>query len=263
MNLDDMIRNSYEHEHINLGQIPNKQKETLDYILNYSQNRTKNPLVNVRNKFINLISSIQIADAIGVLIFIIILFVIPSIIHYNKQTTNGNLAENPSHQVNIQQPASDDFKDNSNTSKNQNIDILDLSAELLETYNKYSKDKNDELLRGLGPEEVCRLYFFAESKKDYDTVYSLYLNEGNYQIPDKQEWTKDIDNAINHENTAKFLKVLKEDVKSVEVIDRETNAIVQINHINYKKDNQWGNYTWFSVLKSKAGIWKVQFMPLQ
>jgi hypothetical protein len=366
MDLDDIIRNSFEQEHVNLSQMSNKQQETLDYILNYSQSRTRNPLARVKNKLNRFIASMQIMDAVGVVIFIIILFIIPSLIGLNKPPYDRNLVEDPPQQTNQQQPANEGIigggfqkiniyaakyfnidkdipvtaindkntlqeistilkkakkipgildakvpdyileiyssnksmetiylwisedggtgmymygnatetgyrisEDNNeklreiveSATKGQNIDFLTLSPELEEIYNQYSKDKNDELLRWLEPQDVCRLYFYAESKNDYETLYSLYLNDEIYQIPTKKEFLKDIDNEVNIENTAKLLKVLEEDVYNVKVGYGEANALVKI-YINDKEF--WGNdYMWFNVLKSKTGIWKVQFMPMQ
>jgi hypothetical protein len=268
MNLDDIIRNSYEQEHINLNQLPNKQQETLDYILSYSENKAKNPFVKLKERFSNFASNLQIMDAIGMLIFIIILFAIPSLIRQSKQPADANLVKNPPHQTNTQQPVNSDPTKGQETKKinetpphKSYMDFLVLSPELSEIYNKYSKDKKDEVLRGLAPQDVCRLYFYAQSKNDYNTLYSLYLQDEVYVIPTKEEFLRDIDNKVNVENTAKLIKVLKEKVTDVQLEYGEGNALVKI----YIDDREfWDNdYIWFNLLKTKTGIWKVQFMPMQ
>lgn len=149
------------------------------------------------------------------------------------------------------------------------VQILPLSSVLADIYSKYAKTRNDELLRGLGVLDICRLYFNAEDKRDYETMYALYIHDKNYPVPTREEFLNAINkDTISPEINKKLLKSLKEDIKSVMLYDNirslpdfpEVYGYVQIN---FNKDTLRGKVWRFQLVQDSKNIWKVQFMPLQ
>lgn len=140
---------------------------------------------------------------------------------------------------------------------------LNLSPELLKTYNSFAKTKDYSLLKGLQPIEIYKMYFHAGEVEDYRTQYSLYYNDGKWLVPTLKDFLNDIKNdSTNKENTAKLIKMLNEDVESAyfEFIDKHEGYIV----LNLKKgvsdeDPKRG----FSLLRGGDGIWKVRWLPMQ
>jgi hypothetical protein len=109
--------------------------------------------------------------------------------------------------------------------------------------------------------DVCRLFFYAESIEDYETVYALYIHGENWLIPEKEEFLRQIKNdSVSRDNSKKLLNVLKEDIKDVIISKREPGAYIVMN---FDKETFFGKTIGFSMVKSKKGLWKVQFLPLQ
>lgn len=275
MNVDDIIKNSFKQEDIRLNEASNNHKETLDYILDYMDNRKIGVWGKMKRRFTNTISTMPVMDAVAVLIFVVMLFVIPGIISHFTHSSNSSLASKSPSEINTQKPSDSPGSGDStykNNTQNQNdnvkpgehIDMLALSPELKDIYDRYSKSKNDELMRGLEAIDVCKMYFYAESKKDYETLYSLYLKEEKAMLPTKDVFLKEASDAVSQENISKLLRILKEDVKDIRVTqtgrEKEETAVV---NIYFDKETFYGTEISFSMSVSKNGIWKVNYLPLQ
>lgn len=147
-----------------------------------------------------------------------------------------------------------------------NVEALSLSPKLLSIYKKYEQQKDDNLLRGLDPVDICKLYYHAEEKFDYETMYALYVkfeNGENVSYPDLKTYLKDIKSDKNLvQNSKNHLKELKEQTISIEQIpiDLKTTAI----QFTFKsKEIRGGGFETFMVVKDKNGIWKANWMPIQ
>lgn len=111
MNLDDIIKNSYEQEAIKVELSQNKEIETLNYILSNIDKSQGNILTKVTKKFRSSLSFLRLGEAFGVIIIIFIIFVLPNIITQNKQSFITNISsksvsenktkENDSNDINI------------------------------------------------------------------------------------------------------------------------------------------------------------------
>ncbi len=55
--------------------------------------------------------------------------------------------------------------------------VFDLSPELKDLYFAYMKEKKDELLKGLTPIDIFKLYVHAEEEGDLHTQYALYIQD--------------------------------------------------------------------------------------
>ncbi len=94
MKFDEIIKNAYEQEAIKLNQMPNKRNEALEYILKYTDNKKINFIVSFRNKLGKFLSPIQLMDGFGILLFILVLFILPSVITQNQQAADSSLLIN-------------------------------------------------------------------------------------------------------------------------------------------------------------------------
>lgn len=136
-----------------------------------------------------------------------------------------------------------------------------LTPELTSIYKQYSKKKDDNLLKGYEPIDICKLYLYAWEKEDYETEYALYIKEENYGTPSYDQYEKD----INHdpgikENTKAFIKNLKENSISIKQSINDNNAMVVFK---FKDREFMGGEISFGLVKSSKGIWKANWMPFQ
>ncbi|MFL0269188.1 DUF4367 domain-containing protein [Candidatus Clostridium radicumherbarum] len=102
MNLDDIIKNSYEQEAVKVELSQNKEIETLNYILSNIDKSQGNILTKVTKKFRSYLSFLRISEAFGVIIILFITFVLPIIITQNKQVSITNISSNPLDQNKIE-----------------------------------------------------------------------------------------------------------------------------------------------------------------
>lgn len=99
MNLDDIIRNSYEQEATKIIQYQDKDTEALDYILNYVDKKQSNILIKVTRVISKTLSYIPIGGVVGVFVFAFIILGLPTIISQNRQSYNTNLSGQSSSNV--------------------------------------------------------------------------------------------------------------------------------------------------------------------
>jgi len=136
-----------------------------------------------------------------------------------------------------------------------------MSLKLEEIYNKFSKDKDEELLSALEPQDICKLYFHAEDKGDYETMYALYYSEDDYFVPTLDGFLKDMANdSVGRQNSRKFLRSLRRDIQTIEIYTGEKEAKIVFTFKNMNPDE---NKKGFTLLKSNNGIWKVRYLPMQ
>lgn len=136
-----------------------------------------------------------------------------------------------------------------------------MDSKLTELYDKFSKNRSWELLSGLGPLDICKIYLKAEDSSDYETMYWLYYREDDYIVPLMDKFLYDIKNdSTGKQASRKFLRSLRHDVELIEIYtsDKETNIV-----FNFKNTNKEDNRKNFVLLKSSGGMWKVRYLPMK
>lgn len=140
--------------------------------------------------------------------------------------------------------------------------IFPLSETLVTVYKKYkSSNYTQEILQGLPPQDIMRIYWYADINNDFDARYGLYIKDEKYFVPSKEKLIEDKKNNSLSEQDSKddLYKELKS-VKQLELfyLDESRKEAV----IKYKGKLMENNQH-FRLIKNNNGIWTVAFMPTQ
>ncbi|WP_342429944.1 hypothetical protein [Neobacillus sp. FSL H8-0543] len=136
---------------------------------------------------------------------------------------------------------------------------IEPSAELKALYTGYASKQNDQLLAGLSPLDVFKLYFYAKHMEDSETIYALYIKGEMFGTPSEEEYFGEPEfyGAIFNENDKKFYAGLQQ-VKEFKINYLHDNEAV----ITWKA--QEGSFPAFRMFKDpKKDVWKVSWLPIQ
>lgn len=131
-----------------------------------------------------------------------------------------------------------------------------------EAYDAYRKQPSDEKLKGLQPMDVFRYYVDASYAADYETVYALFIQDSEYDIPSREMFLSDVqsDSGLEERGKKAWDKYMQKYDKLEQRIDGDTAIIAMIDSDEGKTLEREMN---FRLIRNKAGIWKVGWMPLQ
>lgn len=140
------------------------------------------------------------------------------------------------------------------------IDFLTLSSEELNVYNNYKEAYDEEILKALEPLAVMKLYIHAGMEKDYETEWELYTKE------EKQlGWDKEYHmNNIPDKDRGRSFDVFEKPI-NIRIDSDEDYAYISWEDKYLEEYDGFGTpfRFCFSLVKSKDGIWKVAFTPMQ
>lgn len=129
---------------------------------------------------------------------------------------------------------------------------LELSTVLLDRYAQFKDTKDKQILNGLSPSEVFQLFFYAEELKDYETQYSLFIDDEEYLRV--FETYEDYLIAKQQNPSTSLLEQVKAGTLFEHIIDK-TSATVSIEAETTGLS--------FGLSKNKHGIWCVNWLPIQ
>lgn len=144
-----------------------------------------------------------------------------------------------------------------------------LTADKAKRYNAFAAKRNDELLKDLEPLDLFRFYVNASLAGDAETLYSLYIRGQEYGTPSLETFLKDL--AADPEGVERQRlnwEGWKQAYRLEQWIEGDTALIVLIpkdrtpakgNSAAAVKEDEKG----FGLTKNKAGIWKVNWQPMQ
>jgi hypothetical protein len=152
MNIDDLIINSFEKESIKFNQIENKYTDTLHYILSYSENRKKKPLVRFKEVISRILSYFPVLDLIAAAAFILILVILPSVVNKNRYIQNVENPVNVDSNINIVQEDAKSIIEEFITKMYNVEDYKKIDMESLNT--SYPKDNYTNALKKIATEDA-------------------------------------------------------------------------------------------------------------
>ncbi|XID94948.1 FG-GAP repeat protein [Paenibacillaceae bacterium WGS1546] len=133
-----------------------------------------------------------------------------------------------------------------------------LSEETEVGYDRFVEKKEDELLRGLSPLDVFKFYVKASEEGDYETQYALYIKDPDYDVPSYKAYVNEISRDQEALDRAKQMWAeIKGSYGLTEEIEGD-QALIRISNVNDKEGEKG-----FQLIKSKGGIWKVAWLPMQ
>lgn len=146
------------------------------------------------------------------------------------------------------------------TAKSNKIDLLNLSTEELDVYNRYKSNYDEEELRGLEPLSVMKLYIHAGVEKDLETEWELYTNEENRFLWGKEYHISEFDGGVQI-NSSIFENAVNIRVNYID--DDDVSISWEDKYLeSYDSRGYYFRFS-FGLVKSKDGIWKVTFLPMQ
>ncbi|MRX73728.1 RNA polymerase subunit sigma [Bacillus lacus] len=130
-----------------------------------------------------------------------------------------------------------------------------LTEEEIKAYRSFSKNLNEQHLKGLNPLSVAKLYVQANLDQRFDVTYALYTDRQEHILWTKEENENLPDSDI--ENTQRIFKNIEKG-EFIQTSDFE-------GYIKYYKDDSKSPEAMmgFSMIKNENGIWQVGFMPIQ
>ncbi|SET54036.1 hypothetical protein SAMN05216389_11447 [Oceanobacillus limi] len=145
---------------------------------------------------------------------------------------------------------------------NQIETTIEPSDELMNIYTSYKASLDDNLLQGLDPIDVFKLYYHAQIQGDQEVQYALYLQGEKYGTPDKEAYFND---RNLYENNMEDLKEFYGQLKQLTLFTEVQFATNEEEYalINFEiEDKDWPSS--FRLIKDPdTNVWKVQWMPLQ
>jgi hypothetical protein len=141
---------------------------------------------------------------------------------------------------------------------------------IIENYNRYKENYDDEVLRGLDPYEVMAIYLYANAIGDEEIQWELLMKSNNHHYPPKEEWAE----YPSTEENRQYWRKLIEGIDRIEqnFSDYENGAFTDAVIFLYMSENYDTKYDededeslvhGFQLSKNDQGIWKVDFMPMQ
>ncbi|MEJ8544214.1 hypothetical protein [Brevibacillus borstelensis] len=157
-----------------------------------------------------------------------------------------------------------------NISEKQAPSTFDLSHELKDTYFEFMETKKDEVLNGLGPVDILKLYFFAEGEGDLQMQYAFYTDHEEDAKPSLEQLLEDVKNdPVGADNMQKRLADLKAHVTGFETKEQRPESppgqkpVYLAEAIVYMQFSDGREAQPFRLVKNQRGIWKVSWMPIQ
>lgn len=135
--------------------------------------------------------------------------------------------------------------------------LKEFTKKELDTYNKFTQDKDSQHLLGFSPEKIFLIYYHSVVINDVEAIYSLTYNDGT--LPDlttfRQEYYNEGLNYSELENTLKFRDYIF--IKAREENKTENEVFVELNvgFGNYQSAIIYG-------LKKENEIWKMDILHL-
>jgi hypothetical protein len=171
----------------------------------------------------------------------------------NENTNNLQIVSGFSTEIQDIETAIDEIESEINSNRVYES-LISLDSYELKKYEEFKEEYDDQVLYGLNPISICKMFLYAEWIKDYETEYEFYTTDEDYVL-----WTKEEDLIIpENQRTSDFSDYSK--VYGLYVDYRMFDNIEMATVIWHVEDNEWGNI--FSLMKEN-GIWKVGFLPIQ
>ncbi|MFS0840256.1 hypothetical protein [Paenibacillus sp. 1P03SA] len=133
-------------------------------------------------------------------------------------------------------------------------------GETFDKYEDFAKTRTDDSLQGLEPIDIFRYYVMASEKGDWETVYALLAKGSDYATPSREQYLADIGREPEADKQAKQKwDTLRKDYTLYQEISGDSAYIVMTKRGSVSAEDKKG----FSLIRNKAGIWKVSWLPMQ
>lgn len=154
--------------------------------------------------------------------------------------------------------------------------VFDLGEKEMDLYFLFMETNQEEILRGVEPADILKLYLFAMDEGHLRTQYAFYAEEPELEKPSLEQFLADVrKDAAGAEKVRQWLNDLKANASGFELrmIDRNLpagsgsgttpidqgqaeEALVLVKFTDHREPFP------FHFRKNQQGIWKVRWMPL-
>ncbi|NRS47705.1 hypothetical protein [Brevibacillus sp. HB2.2] len=137
--------------------------------------------------------------------------------------------------------------------------IFDLKPEEEDRYYNYMYEKKDELLRGLSPTDIVKLYVRAVQDGQLEMQYALRIVDEGVEKPTFERYLKEVKkNPVGERNFWRSNKKMIELGSKIWVEHKEDETIVWTEYKNKSHET-----TGYIMRQDDQGIWKVRWRPQQ
>lgn len=131
-----------------------------------------------------------------------------------------------------------------------------MSRNLFDAYRAFSESKTDEILMGMEPLGIFKMYIFASVNGDYDTLYALFIQ--GYGTPSREAYLAEIAKDLGLQERSKSQwDAWKKNYRLQEEVHGNQAAIRMISPESLSISEPS-----FRVIKNEKGIWKVVWPSL-
>lgn len=128
-----------------------------------------------------------------------------------------------------------------------------------EAYLAFSKNKTDDVLMGLEPLDILRIYAYASEKGDYEALYALFIQGTHYGTPSRDEYLSDAITGSGLQEQAKGQwEAWKKGYRLQEEV-KGNHAVIQM----ISSDSSKMSDKLFRLIKNEKGVWKVRWPAIQ
>jgi SH3-like domain-containing protein len=135
-----------------------------------------------------------------------------------------------------------------------------MTSEEIKGYERYAASRDENLLRGLSPIQIFRYYVQAQLNRDEKTVYALLIQDEGFTVPDYDTYINEISNDTGlAQRTWRLWDRLMMGYRLGEEVESGQATITIRPTFGGTVEDVRG----FQLLRNKAGIWKVAWLPMQ
>ncbi|MFK7691584.1 hypothetical protein [Paenibacillus sp. HJGM_3] len=150
-----------------------------------------------------------------------------------------------------------------------------LQPDQMTKYEAFARQPDETWLKGLEPLDIFRWYMRAKLLGDFNTLYGLYVDMEGYEKPSLEQFLSDIAGDPEGVRRGKQMSLsIERDYQLEQRIDGDAALIVMtLNGSKLSNQSRNGNEAGlgtvledqigFGLTKNKAGVWKVNWMPMQ
>jgi len=171
----------------------------------------------------------------------------------NENTNSLQIASNFSEEIQDMESSINEIENKINSNRIYDS-LISLDSYELKKYGEFKNEYDDQVLYGLNPISICKMYLYASWIKDYETQYEFYTTDEDYVL-----WTKEEHlNFPESDSISDFSSYSR--VYDLYVEYRAFEETEEATVVWYVEDNDYDHI--FSLVKEND-IWKVCFLPIQ
>ncbi|MEF3307143.1 hypothetical protein [Paenibacillus sp. GYB003] len=131
-----------------------------------------------------------------------------------------------------------------------------MSRDLFDAYRAFSESKTDEILMGMEPLDIFKMYIFASVNGDYETLYALFIQGNQYGVPSREAYLSEVRKDPGLMERSKNQWAAWKKSYRLEEEMNGTQATIRMVFPDLSSEMS------FHLIKNEKDIWKVAWPPM-